>query len=301
MSINVLMGTPPHCAADDLESFFYVLLFLCLEYSGPGRRRDWDICKTELRRWIEGNFASIGEAKSSDVTKAQRFQTIVLDNIPPYFHDLRNCLDNLRRYIFHESELKNHPPTHAGLIDILVARSKEPFDETVKEDATSSIEKSKRRGRGFINTGSRRTESESEGGSESHAGDSDVEEDGYAEKRDGTEEEDDEGSDSLQDDNEDEDYQPAKRNRPQAHFSRSEPSDPALTGLSQLRPVRSFVLQRQSGPPTASYQPASLTESRAARSSSGLPRPAARSFNSEPIPPAHFYASAKLPLRRRRR
>jgi hypothetical protein len=60
MSINVLTGSASHSEADDLESFFYVLLFLCLEYSGPGRRRDWDICKTDLGRWIEGNFREIG-------------------------------------------------------------------------------------------------------------------------------------------------------------------------------------------------------------------------------------------------
>ena len=154
MSINVLLSTQAHSAADDLESFFYVLLFLCLEYSGLGRCRDWDICKTELRHWIEGDFAAIGAAKSSDVMKALRFQTIVLDNISPYFQDLSTCLDNLRRYIFHESELSGHPVTHDGLIKILVARSIESFDETVEEDATSAIKKSKRSGRRVINTGS---------------------------------------------------------------------------------------------------------------------------------------------------
>ena len=141
MSINVLLGSGEHSAADDLESFFYVLLFLCLEYSGPGCRRDWDICKTELCRWIEGDFAAIGAAKSSDVTKALRFQTIVLDNISPYFQDLSVCLNNLQRYIFHESELSGHPVTHDGLIKILVARSIESFDETVEEDTISAIKK----------------------------------------------------------------------------------------------------------------------------------------------------------------
>ena len=117
-----------------------------------------------------------------------------------------------------------------------------------------------------------------------------MEEGGYTAKRDRAEEHEEEGGDGLQDDNEDEDHQPAKRNRLQARFSRS---DPALTPNEdpQLHPVRSFV-QRQSGPPNASYQ----HPSQAAQSSSGLP--AAQSFNSEPIPPAHFYA--KLPQRQRR-
>ena len=118
-----------------------------------------------------------------------------------------------------------------------------------------------------------------------------MEEDGSTEKSNTTTEDDDEeGDDGMQDDNEDEDDQRAKRSRLQARFSRS---DPALTRLSpnedpQLHPVQSFVLQRQSGAPTASPQNPSLTGSRAAQSSSGLP--AAWSFNSEPIPPAHFYA-----------
>ncbi|KAF8631087.1 hypothetical protein AX17_005167 [Amanita inopinata Kibby_2008] len=43
MSTNVLIGHRLHSPLDDLESFFYVLIFICLGYSGPGRSRGWDI------------------------------------------------------------------------------------------------------------------------------------------------------------------------------------------------------------------------------------------------------------------
>ena len=229
MSINVLLGTEEHREVDDLESFFYVLLFLCLEYSGPGSPWDWDICKTELRRWIEGDFTAIGGAKSSDVTNWKRFKTIVLDNPPPYFEDLGNCLDELQRYIFHESQLSGHPITHKGLICILEARSKEPFDESVEEEATPSSKKPKRLRRGVINTESQRTESESEWGSEDDAGPNDRREDSYT-NRERMEDGNDEGGDSRQDEDEDDSvsHWQVKHHHLQAQASRS---DPALTTL----------------------------------------------------------------------
>ena len=289
MSINVLLGSEEHSAADDLESFFYVLLFLCLEYSGPGRRRDWDICKTDLRHWIKGDFRTISQTKSSDVISAVRFRSTVLENIPPYFQDLGTCLDDLRRYIFLESELSRRPANHDGFIKILEARSQGSFDETVEEEATSSTKKSKRSGKGVIDAGSRRTE-HSEMESDDDTGDSDVKEDGHTKKRDRMgKDHDDEGGGTLQDDNEDEIFHtdwPAKCHRSQAPASGSDPA-PTKLPRSQLCPSRSSV-HRQSSFPAVSNRHPPLAATRPARSFSGLP--VARAFNSGPIPPERFYA-----------
>ncbi|KAF8625471.1 hypothetical protein AX17_006843 [Amanita inopinata Kibby_2008] len=136
MSIHVLRGFGIHSAADDIESFFYVLLFICLEYSGPGRARDWDMYKTDVRFWIEGDdLRSNGAAKSDNMHVRANFKSVVLDNLPQYFKDLRGCLDAMRLAIFiHPENEVPIPFTHQGFVRILEARLQETFNETVKED-----------------------------------------------------------------------------------------------------------------------------------------------------------------------
>ncbi|KAF8638659.1 hypothetical protein AX17_002040 [Amanita inopinata Kibby_2008] len=132
MSTDVLIGDGVHSPDDDLESFFYILIFICLEYSGPGRARDWDIRETRLCRWIEGdNLRNTGYAKYSD--------------------DLGDCLEAIRVAIFIKPQLEKGAAvfTHQDFIKILEERLEKGFDETAEQDeepkkevATSESEQS---------------------------------------------------------------------------------------------------------------------------------------------------------------
>ncbi|PFH44587.1 hypothetical protein AMATHDRAFT_11437 [Amanita thiersii Skay4041] len=117
MSADALDGRKPHKPADDLESFFYVLIFICLEYSGPGHERNWDhsrdivwdIYKTRPNCWLLGDdFTSLAAAKSHTMAKAERFQEDVLDELPPYFKELSPCLMSLWRALFRSDEAITH-------------------------------------------------------------------------------------------------------------------------------------------------------------------------------------------------
>jgi Fungal protein kinase len=145
MSINVLMGRNyRHAPWDDLESFFYVLIFLCLEHSAPGRERKWDIYSTELRYWIEGNnLWFVGSVKGNGVQNPEIFHQLVLQNLPKYFEDVGPCLETLRAAFFSRRDA-----THDSIIAILNDRCQLGFDETIINDplpATKSVTKSKRR------------------------------------------------------------------------------------------------------------------------------------------------------------
>ncbi|KAF8631511.1 hypothetical protein AX17_005078, partial [Amanita inopinata Kibby_2008] len=135
MSTRVLRGLDIHSPIDDLESFFYVLIFICLEYSGPGHVRDWDIYKTRLRLWIEGEQLDvIGTRKSDDVHNWRNFKSVVLDNLPPYFQDLSDCLETMRSTIVrHDTSKDKAEATHQDFIRILEDRLEETFDEAVDE------------------------------------------------------------------------------------------------------------------------------------------------------------------------
>ena len=134
MSIRVLRGKK-HTPYDDIQSFFYVLIFLCLEYAGPALPRDWNILSHKaLRAWIEGeSFDAIGLAKFAIVGSRECFGEIVLDQLPRYFQDFRTLLDDLRECIFHEHEAHEasggKKATHERIIQILRARLAEPLDE----------------------------------------------------------------------------------------------------------------------------------------------------------------------------
>jgi len=139
MSINVLCGLGKHTKYDDIQSFFYVLVFICLEYAGPGLPRKWNIFEhSKLRAWFEGeSLDSIGLAKFAVVGSRARFGTEVLDRLPSYFQDFRTLFDDLRDCIFHKHEEPEASgggkATHERIIQILRARLGEPFDETFKE------------------------------------------------------------------------------------------------------------------------------------------------------------------------
>lgn len=127
MAIDLLEdATLPHKPEWDLESFLYVLIWICVFYIGPcDRAKRIDIKETELKTWVEGDFTSIWKAKMSCMRLDPIWKLLVKD-FNPYFNEIKPCIDEWRG-------LCNNPglaPTHDRVLAVLQnAYDKLPDDE----------------------------------------------------------------------------------------------------------------------------------------------------------------------------
>ena len=118
---NTLQGAQPFMAMDlmrhehinanrprhDLESFFYLFLWVCLTQSDPLKLRD--ICQRHpiaadaLGRWQLGedeDWLALARRKGTDVKTSQRFE-LVLEEFDPYFGpEFKDCARKLRTIFF---------------------------------------------------------------------------------------------------------------------------------------------------------------------------------------------------------
>ncbi|PPQ87328.1 hypothetical protein CVT25_002078 [Psilocybe cyanescens] len=130
MATRILIGLKPgeeHEARHDLESFFYVLLWITLQYAGPddAERQDLNIEDDEdINPWIEGKTVQrLGRAKFMAMATQHIFQDVVTSKCTKYFADLVPCLEELREIFFPYFNPKDPkptpPPTHRDIIEIL--------------------------------------------------------------------------------------------------------------------------------------------------------------------------------------
>ena len=98
MAIEVLLGID-HTYRHDLESFFYVLIWLCA-------RRGWDLCgnpkgrpkKNVLKKWYSGSFKDIAETKRSYM-HVDEFEDI-LNEFPTTFDSVKPLCRKMRSILF---------------------------------------------------------------------------------------------------------------------------------------------------------------------------------------------------------
>jgi hypothetical protein len=95
MAIEVLEGRA-HTYRHDLESFFYVFLWVIIRY---GQEMDKNLLKTSrLRRWYAGTYEDIAEIKGRHMDK-KHFRGIMAE-FPPKFNGLKELAEELRRTLF---------------------------------------------------------------------------------------------------------------------------------------------------------------------------------------------------------
>ncbi|EEH20837.2 hypothetical protein PABG_03068 [Paracoccidioides brasiliensis Pb03] len=96
MVIGVLYGEK-HCFMHDLESFFWVLFWICIHYDGPGKGRI-------VEHFDEWNYVSTKklamEKKKGLISDEDDFLRILEDNFTPYYQSLIPCVNRLRRLVF---------------------------------------------------------------------------------------------------------------------------------------------------------------------------------------------------------
>lgn len=111
MSHDLLLDTTStiaHQPYHDLQSFFCVLLWLCVTMQGPGMHRltRFTFVTTKIGAWVGSNDAvTCGDAKQHSFTNGEVFQKLV-DEFHPYFDGLKPLVARLLRLLFHYNDAK---------------------------------------------------------------------------------------------------------------------------------------------------------------------------------------------------
>ncbi|KAJ7248584.1 hypothetical protein B0H12DRAFT_716381 [Mycena haematopus] len=121
MAIDILVEGDElhqHEPHHDLESFLYVLIWVCVHYAGPSNaeRQNFDINHSKLKPWVHGeSYVTIGKAKAASMMVDKYWKTDVLDNFAPYFEPLKPCVTAWRKS-YRDGEL-----TYDAALEVLQA------------------------------------------------------------------------------------------------------------------------------------------------------------------------------------
>lgn len=112
MAVEILEGLPStvHGYQHDLESLFYVLIWICTMQNGPcGELRDigtFQYRRSVLSVWNGGlhsatiPFQMVAWAKRGVMGDPVKFKSDVLDNFASYFEPIKGCMENIPRILF---------------------------------------------------------------------------------------------------------------------------------------------------------------------------------------------------------
>ncbi|KAI1463748.1 uncharacterized protein F4812DRAFT_446286 [Daldinia caldariorum] len=95
MAIGVLLGED-HTFMHDLESFFWVLFWICIHYKGPGQEGK----PTKYENWNYENPESLATYKAGTISKESDFIRTMENNFTSYYQVLRPWVNRLRRVVF---------------------------------------------------------------------------------------------------------------------------------------------------------------------------------------------------------
>ncbi|KAF2963735.1 hypothetical protein GQX73_g9848 [Xylaria multiplex] len=95
MAIGVLYGET-HTFMHDLESFFWVLFWLCIHYNGPGKH----VGQTEFHTWNHETGGKLADLKKGMVSDEGDFIRMAEKNFTPYYQPLVIWANKLRRKVF---------------------------------------------------------------------------------------------------------------------------------------------------------------------------------------------------------
>lgn len=142
MSIKVLKSAcgRPHLPEDDLESFFYALIWICVTCRGPrnAERPDFDFNASYVGKWQSGDYIQVAAVKETMVESSKMFEATVLPCFAPYFKDLQPCVRRLRDVLFGES-VRVALPTHQAILHIFRETMASLPDEDKQLETESKI------------------------------------------------------------------------------------------------------------------------------------------------------------------
>ncbi|RWA03782.1 hypothetical protein EKO27_g11323 [Xylaria grammica] len=135
MAIGALLGEQQHSFMHDLESFFWVLFWICVHYEGPGK----EIGRTEFESWNYEIDSKLVRSKKGVIDDEDDFLKIAADNFTPYYEPLIPWVNRLRRKVFPNGERwkKEDPDLYSKMLEILREARQDP---KVLEDGTDHTE-----------------------------------------------------------------------------------------------------------------------------------------------------------------
>ncbi|KAI1382612.1 uncharacterized protein F4822DRAFT_440899 [Hypoxylon trugodes] len=120
MAIGALLGEQ-HSFMDDLESFFWVLFWICIHYDGPGKGKT--VKRFELWNYI--NIEVLAEQKLGLVTKESHFLHVITEYCQPYYKPLIPWVNRLRRVVF-DNNGREDETLYSRMRDVLRKAREDP-------------------------------------------------------------------------------------------------------------------------------------------------------------------------------
>ncbi|KAI0827237.1 hypothetical protein F5Y06DRAFT_236644 [Hypoxylon sp. FL0890] len=95
MAIGALLGDQ-HTFVHDLESFFWVLFWICIHYDGPGKGK----VVPKFDKWNYVDMDELGKLKLGTVTREEVFIKTITQYFTQYYKPLIPWVNRLRRVVF---------------------------------------------------------------------------------------------------------------------------------------------------------------------------------------------------------
>jgi hypothetical protein len=95
MAIGALLGEQ-HSFMHDLESFFWVIFWICIHYNGPDQSR----VVQEFDKWNTVKMKELAKLKLGTVAKEAIFMETITDNFTAYYAPMVPLLSKLRKTVF---------------------------------------------------------------------------------------------------------------------------------------------------------------------------------------------------------
>ena len=96
MTIGVLDGEE-HSFMHDLESFFWVLFWICIHYNGPNKESR---VVPKYEKWNYQDMDELSTQKTGTVSDESRFIKRITEDFTPYYRSLVPWVNRLRKVVF---------------------------------------------------------------------------------------------------------------------------------------------------------------------------------------------------------
>lgn len=123
MAIGLLLGEQ-HSFRHDLESFFWVLFWICIHYNGPGQ----EVGPTDFDCWNYEGDRKLARSKQGIVADEEDFLKIARESFSSYYQTLVPWVNRLRRVVFPGGVRRKNDDTHlyAQIKDIIQEATRDP-------------------------------------------------------------------------------------------------------------------------------------------------------------------------------
>ncbi|KAF3492096.1 uncharacterized protein GIQ15_01613 [Arthroderma uncinatum] len=124
MAIGVLLDDEQHSFMHDLESFFWVLFWICIHYEGPGKGRVVE----RFEKWNFMDTEELAELKKGRVGDERDFLKSTAEHFTEYYRPLVPCVNKLRRVVFPNGGRWKSPDKslYSSMREVLREAQKEP-------------------------------------------------------------------------------------------------------------------------------------------------------------------------------